>query len=309
MSGLKELRTRIEAIKSTQKITSAMKMVAASRLRRVQILVDKNLGYSENLRRSALRVLTEIQNEEKTKNIKYIRPTLIRERQNPQNYTLCVLSSDRGLCGAYNNNIAKCAAQRIRELLKAGKTVRVQCVGKKAYDILRRTFHNDEAEILRIEINMHDVTYAKGTTKLADQILRAFISHKFDVCEFVYADFISTISRNFVCEQVCPINLNTECLDEEALKLINRAGDAFYEYLPNKLTLLENILPVLFLDDLFKIIVNSAASEHSARMTSMDNATRNAKKMISELTLKYNSLRQSAITTELIEIISGAEAI
>ena len=125
MAGLKELRTRIDAIKSTQKITSAMKMVAASRLRRVQILVDKNQGYSENLRRSALRVKMEIEAEEKAKNIRFIRPMLLQAKANPQKYTLYVLSSDRGLCGAYNSNAAKCAAQRINELQKAGKSSRL----------------------------------------------------------------------------------------------------------------------------------------------------------------------------------------
>lgn len=309
MAGLKELRTRIEAIKSTQKITSAMKMVAASRLRRVQILVDKNQGYTENLRRSALRVKTEIEAEEKAKNIRYARPVLLMEKKNPQKYLLCVLSSDRGLCGAYNSNVAKCAIARIQELLKAGKSVNVRCYGKKAYDILRRRFGQSGIAIERVEINFHEVTYAKAGNKLANRILKDFVGKQFDVCEFVYARFVSAISRNFVCEQVCPLNLNTAQLDAEKLSQLNRAGDAFYDYLPDKLTLLTNILPILFYDNLFKVIVNSAASEHGARMSSMDSATRNAKKMISELTLKYNSLRQSAITTELIEIIAGAEAI
>ena len=300
MAGLKELRTRIEAIKSTQKITSAMKMVAASRLRRVQILVDKNQGYTENLRRSALRVKTEIEAEEKAKNVKFIRPVLLAEKKNPQKYLLCVLSSDRGLCGAYNSNVAKCAANRIQALLQAGKTVQVRCYGKKAYDILRRRFAQTDINIERVDINFHDVTYAKAGAKLANRILKDFVGKQFDVCEFVYARFVSAIS---------PLNLNTEHLSVEELSQINRAGDAFYDYLPDKLTLLTNILPILFYDNVFKIVVNSAASEHGARMSSMDNATRNAKKMISELTLKYNSLRQSAITTELIEIIAGAEAI
>ncbi len=309
MAGLKELRTRIEAIKSTQKITSAMKMVAASRLRRVQILVDKNQGYSENLRRSALRVKTEIEAEELAKGVTFVRPTLLQEKKNPQKYTLCVLSSDRGLCGAYNSNVAKCATLRIKELLKQNKTVKVVCIGKKAFDTLRRNFRNQPVEIERREIDAHNMTYPKAAARVADWVLKAFVAHNFDVCEFVYARFASAISRSFVCQQVCPLDLNSEHLSAEQLQQVNRAGDALYEYLPDKLTLLDNILPILFNDNIFKIIVNAAASEHGARMTSMDSATRNAKKMISELTLKYNSLRQSAITTELIEIIAGAEAI
>ena len=309
MAGLKELRTRIEAIKSTQKITSAMKMVAASRLRRVQILVDKNLGYSENLRKSALRVMTEIENEEKTKGIQYVRPLLLQQKAKPQKYKLCVISSDRGLCGAYNSNIAKRAAQRIRELLKQGKQIEAACIGKKAYDILHRYFGNTEVVIKRVDTKYDGMSYADMAHKLSDTILKQFIAKEFDICEFVYADFKTAISRTFECEQVCPLELNTEHLNEEQLQLINRSGNAFYEYMPDKLTVLTDILPILFNDNLFKIVVNAAASEHSARMTSMDSATRNAKKMISELTLKYNSLRQSAITTELIEIIAGAEAI
>ncbi|MBQ8481335.1 MAG: ATP synthase F1 subunit gamma [Alphaproteobacteria bacterium] len=309
MAGLKELRTRIDAIKSTQKITSAMKMVAASRLRRVQILVDKNFGYSENLRKSALRVMMEIENEEETKGVQFMRPLLLQQKKNPTRYTLCVISSDRGLCGAYNSNIAKRAAQRIRELQKAGKEITVACIGKKAYDILRRYFSDSNIILNRVDNNYRGLTYADMAHKLSDEILKQFIAGEFDVCEFVYADFKTAISRTYECEQVCPLELNTEHLNDEQLQLINRSGNAFYEYLPDKLTLLTEILPILFNDNLFKIVVNSAASEHSARMTSMDSATRNAKKMISELTLKYNSLRQSAITTELIEIIAGAEAI
>ena len=309
MAGLKELRTRIEAIKSTQKITSAMKMVAASRLRRVQILVDKNLGYSENLRKSALRVMTEIENEEKTKGIQYVRPLLLQQKAKPQKYKLCVISSDRGLCGAYNSNVAKRAALRIRELLKQGKQIEAACIGKKAYDILHRYFGNTEVVINRLDTKYDGISYPDMAHKLSDTILKQFIAKEFDVCEFVYADFKTAISRSFECEQVCPLELNTEHLNDEQLQLINRSGNAFYEYMPDKLTVLTDILPILFNDNLFKIVVNAAASEHSARMTSMDSATRNAKKMISELTLKYNSLRQSAITTELIEIIAGAEAI
>lgn len=309
MAGLKELRTRIEAIKSTQKITAAMKMVAASRLRRVQILVDKNQGYSENLRRSALRVKTEIEELEKAKNVSFMRPLLLREKVNPQKHTLYVLSSDRGLCGAYNSNAAKRAAQRIRELLDAGKVVKVQCLGKKAYDILRRTFRESNVVIERVMLDAHGLSYPKAAAKLADRILNCFVAGDFDVCEFVYARFVSAISRNFVCEQVCPLDLNSEHLEDYKLAKLNRVGNAFYDYMPDKLTLLEDILPILFNDTVFKILVNAAASEHGARMSSMDSATRNAKKMISELTLKYNSLRQSAITTELIEIIAGAEAI
>jgi len=304
MAGLKELRTRIDAIKSTQKITSAMKMVAASRLRRVQILVDKNQDYSENLRQSARRVLTEIQNEEEEKNIRYIRPALLQKASQEQVYELYVFSSDRGLCGAYNNNAAKRAVQRIRQLQAQKKNIRIFCQGRKAYDILRRIFQ--ELDITLLDTPDKDTTYAEAAASLAQCILSRFREHKFDVCELIYAQFESAISRTFVCEQVCPLNFEIESAAAENL---THVGNAYYEYLPDKLTVLEKIVPVIFADSIFKTLVNAAASEHGARMSSMDNATRNAKKMINELTLKYNSLRQSAITTELIEIIAGAEAV
>ncbi len=309
MAQLKELRTRIEAIKSTQKITSAMKMIAAARLRKVQILVDKNVGYADNLRRSALRVLTEIENEEKSKNIQYVRPLFLREVQNPQNYELYVLSSDRGLCGAYNTNIAKKATTRIKQLLKAGKNVNVICIGKKAYRTLQRTFAGTPAKISNLQVDVKDISYAEQAVKIVHTLIQKFERKEFDVCEFVYANFITALSRIFECERVFPLNLNTENLSEEERNKLLFAGEASYEYMPDKMTVLTDILPILFTDTVFQIIVNAAASEHSARMSSMDSATRNAKKMISELTLKYNSLRQSAITTELIEIIAGAEAI
>ncbi len=303
MAGLKELRMRIDAIKSTQKITAAMKMVAASRLRRVQILVDKNQGYADNLRNSAVRVLADIEAEEREKHIKYVRPTILQTVKNPKNYLLVVISSDRGLCGSYNTNAAKKAAERIRQLKNDGKNVKVLCWGKKSYDILRHIFTDVDFSVR--EALDKNVAYAKEAEKMSHLLLGAYRRHLFDVCEVVYADFITVVTRNFICEQICPLPLNTA----ENAQTLNMAGGAFYEYMPDKLSILERIVPILFIDNLFRLLVNAAASEHSARMTSMDNATRNAKDMISDLTLRYNSLRQSAITTELIEIIAGAEAV
>ncbi|MBR1841155.1 MAG: ATP synthase F1 subunit gamma [Alphaproteobacteria bacterium] len=309
MAELKELRNRIDAIKSTQKITSAMKMIAAARLRKVQILVDKNKEYSDNLRHSALRVVTELEREEKDKKIRYIRPLLLRQKRNPQNYVVYVLSSDRGLCGAYNANIVKKATERLNQLQKAGKNTEVRCIGKKAYEVLKRHFNDKKLTFKLLTNDDKEFSYAAQAENLAKLLLRQFENNEFDVCEFVYSDFISALTRTFECEQLCPLVLNTEHLSPEKLENIGYAGDAGYEYLPDKTTVLTEILPILFNDNIFKVIVNAAASEHSARMSSMDNATRNAKKMISELTLKYNSLRQSAITTELIEIIAGADAV
>ncbi|MCQ2735479.1 MAG: ATP synthase F1 subunit gamma [Alphaproteobacteria bacterium] len=309
MAELKELRNRIDAIKSTQKITSAMKMIAAARLRKVQILVDKNKEYSDNLRKSALRVVTELEREENDKKIRYIRPLLLRQKSNPQNYLIYVLSSDRGLCGDYNTSIIKKASKRINQLLTTGKHIEVRCIGKKAYEALRRYFSHQNLLIKLQTSNDKKLSYAAQAENLTKLLIQQFENNEFDVCEFVYSDFISALTHTFECEQLCPLVLNTEHLSAEKLQNIGYAGNAGYEYLPDKMTVLTEILPILFSDNIFKVVVNADAAEHSVRMTSMDNATRNAQKMISELTLKYNSLRQSAITTELIEIIAGADAV
>ncbi|MBP5353033.1 MAG: ATP synthase F1 subunit gamma [Alphaproteobacteria bacterium] len=309
MAGLKELRTRIETIKSTQKITSAMKMVAVSRLRRVQNMLDKNEEYSENLRISALRVLAELQNEEPTEQASFVLPELLVTKAQPENYLMLVFSSDRGLCGSFNGNLTKKAAQRIRQLQKSGKNVQVICIGKKSYQGLKKQFADDNLKINLGDVLFKDASYAVTAEKISAYVLNKFKEGDFDACEAVYAHFATVLSRDFVCEQICPLDLNPDHLSKEQLKKINQAKNAFYEYLPDKTTILNNTLPLLFNNNIFKIIINSAVAEHSSRMTAMDNATRNATKIIGDLTLKYNSLRQSAITTELIEIIAGAEAI
>lgn len=303
MSGLKELRSRIEAVKSTQKITSAMKMIAASRLHRAQSLVQQNVFYSQHLETSVKRVMMALKHDEQTKNVKYILPPLLRKPLNPQKYLLFILSSDRGLCGSYNANIARKARLRINELLQQNKNIKVVCIGRKAYEIMLRSFDNKLD--LRLEENFNDQSYADISTALADLVLQGYNRQDFDICEFIYARFNSALSRDIVCEKVCP--LAAEDIAENNDLIIS--GNAFYEYLPDKLTLLNRVLPLWFANNIFRIIINSAASEHGARMTSMDSATRNAKKIVGELTLRYNSLRQSAITTELIEIIAGAEAV
>ena len=304
MSGLKELRKRIQAVKSTQKITSAMKMIAASRLHRVQTLSQQNKIYDLNLENSLRRVIFALKQEENQKNIKYITPKLLQNKTKPQNYLLYVFSSQRGLCGAYNVNIARQATRRIKELLKQNKNIKVICLGKKAYEILCRTFvaQNLDIQLFNEEQNL---SYSQTAALLAQEILQGFKSEEFDICEFIYARFTSALNHDFICEKVCPLTI--ESLPEDEKLLIN--GDAFYDYMPDKINFLAQILPLYFANNILKIILSSEASEHSTRMTSMDNATRNAQKIVGELTLKYNSLRQSAITTELIEVIAGAEAV
>ena len=307
MAGLKELRTRIETIKSTQKITSAMKMVAASRLRRSQGLISKCSFYHNNLLSCANRVIYELQEEENNTGTAVNYPKLMTGTGKDKTYLLLVFTSDRGLCGSYNANVAKVAIARIEELLSQDKEVKVVCVGKKGRDIIKRKY----ADLI---VNTIEGVAKKGAkyyegTDIAYPVLEAYEKGEIDVCEVVVSHFRSAINREVKCKQLLPMKMenfdNTNRLNFRT----NVVRGAFYEYEPGKLELLSGMLPLIFRESVFQAIVHSQASEHGARMTSMDNATRNAKDMISKLTLKYNGIRQSAITTELIEIISGAEAL
>lgn len=306
MAGLKELRTRIESIKSTEKITSAMKMVAAARLRRSQGLIDKCRFYNNNILASANRVLLELRQAEQKKNIRFVYPELMRGNGKSENYLLVVFTSDRGLCGSYNSNVAREAAKRIEGLKEKGKNVKILCVGKKGRDILKRKYADLIVDTIE-GIAKKGAKYYEAVD-LGQRILDLYKQGEVDVCEVVCSRFRSAINREIVTEQVFPVVVE----DFEYNRLhapINVYKGAFYDYEPGLLELLESMLPLIFRSSLFQAIVHSQASEHGARMTSMDNATRNAKDMISGLTLRYNRIRQTAITTELVEIIAGAEAL
>lgn len=306
MAGLKELRTRIETIKSTQKITSAMKLVAASRLRRAQSLLEKSAFYNNNVLSSAARVLYDIRQEELENNIRYVMPELMRGNGSDQNYLLLVLTSDRGLCGSYNASVAKVAAKRIEELKAEGKNVMVLCLGRKGRDILKR--HYGDLIIKTIDgIAKKGVKYYEAAD-IAKIIGDMYFQKQINVCEIVVSKFKSAISRDIMVGQILPVQIDN--FEYNRLHVpTNVVRGAFYDYDPDKMTVLNGLLPLIFRNTLFQAIINSQASEQGARMTSMDSATNNAKDMISKLTLRYNRIRQTAITTELIEIIAGAEAI
>lgn len=306
MAGLKELRNRLESIKSTQKITSAMKMVAASRLRKAETMLERSRLYSGILNTAVKRTLAAIKAEEAEKNIVYMRPALLRQNPQARNYLLLVFSSDRGLCGSYNHNTAKTTMARIKELTAAGKNVQLVCYGKKAFDILKKKY----ADMIighYPDVAGQGLFYSEAVDihkKIRENIQNGLC----DVCEVVYSIYHSALSREMVSRQVYPLSPDIAGLTEEDNELL-KIGNAFYDYHPDKLALLEGLLPKLAVNEIFLTMVNAQASQHGARMASMDNATRNAKDIISDLTLKYNSIRQSAITTELTEIISGAEAL
>lgn len=306
MAGLKELRTRISTVKSTSKITSAMKMVAAARLRRSQGLIGKSEFYNHNLLACANRVIYELKQQAEKSDASIIWPKMMRENPQAEKYLLLVFTSDRGLCGSYNAGVAKEAARRIEELKSQGKEVSVYCVGKKGRDILKSRYGD-------LIVKTKEGVASKGAkyyeaSDIGYDILEAYNQEKFDICEVVVSRFKSAISRKIVNEQLLPLHI--EEFEYNRLHLpTNVVRGAFYEYEPDKMSLLEGMLPLIFRGEIFRAVIHSQASEHGARMTSMDNATRNATDMINKLTIKYNRIRQTAITTELTEIISGAEAL
>ncbi len=306
MAGLKELRTRIESIKSTQKITSAMKMVAAARLRRAQGLIAKSEPYNHALWNSAARVLADLREQEQKDKVSYVYPKLMRGTGSDNVVVLLVFTSNRGLCGSYNAKVAKEAARRTAELIEAGKTVRLICIGKKGKDILKRKYSD-------LIIDSYEDMAKKGArydeaSELAYKIIAAFDNGELDVCEMVYAKFHSAINVEPVVRKLLPVDVDSNVFLSEHMpeRLIDGAA---YDYEPERLVYLADLLPLIAKDEMFQALIESQASEQGSRMSSMDNATRNAKEMISKLTLKYNRIRQTAITTELTEIIAGAEAL
>ena len=303
MAGLKELRTRIETIKSTQKITSAMKMVAASSLRKAQGLIASSVPYRENILSPLENVVSEFRTLEQ--NGTFVKwPRMIAGSENDRTNLLLVFTSDRGLCGNFNASVAKVAARRIEELQNAGKEVKVACIGRKGYSILKRRY---AANIVRdIDgIAKKGARYDESAV-IANYAYDDFMMRNIDVCEAVYSEFHSAINREIVVKQLLPLRFSERAEAGTEPVLVNGAA---YEYEPYKMEVLGQSLPLLYKASVFEAIIHSQASEHGARMTSMDNATRNAKDMISRLTLKYNRMRQTNITTELIEIIAGAEAL
>lgn len=305
MAGLKELRNRLASIKSTQKITTAMKLVASARLRKSQQILDKNKCYFELISTSVKRILAAIREEETEKKIKYILPFLLQPAKPKSDRLLIVFSADKGLCGSYNQNIAKKTLKYLKELQQKNLKVQIICYGKKIYDVLKKT-HAD------LIIEHHPAVASDGLSYLLAndfyEKIRSYGTKNDCVCEILYTHFQSALTRTIVVEQIYPLSQNwLELSDQD--KELTHVGDAYYDFGADKLTLLEQLLQKLGQEIAFSTILNSEASEQGARMAAMDNATRNASDMISSLTLKYNSIRQSAITTELTEIISGAEAV
>ena len=290
MANLKDLKTRINSVKSTQKITSAMKMVAAAKLRRAQEVAEAGRPYSSRMQQ----VISGLAANANKSNA----PELLVGRGDVKTHLLIVVSADKGLCGGFNGSIARQTRQEINRLENEGKSVLVYMVGKKAADNLGREILNKTFErIENLQGSNVDYNKVKG---VAEKILLGFADNQFDQVSIIYNQFVNAITQKVVVAPLIPANLVGEQENESLV---------VYDYEPEQNELLELLLPRNITTQIFSALLESSAAELAARMTAMDNATRNAGDMIDSLTLVYNRTRQANITKELIEIISGAEAL
>ncbi|KUJ73403.1 ATP synthase subunit gamma [Ruegeria marisrubri] len=291
MPSLKDLKNRIESVKSTRKITKAMQMVAAAKLRRAQDAAESARPYAEQFNAVMAGLAASVGDSESA-------PKLLRGTGSDQVQLLVVMTAERGLCGGFNANIAKLARAKADELRAKGKTVKILTVGKKGRDALKREYgdlfigHIDLSEVKRIG-------YANAQD-IAKDILTRFDEEEFDVATIFYAKFQNVVTQIPTAQQIIPASFE----DVEA-----ETGGAVYDYEPGEERILADLLPRGVATQIFSALLENGASEQGARMSAMDNATRNAGEMIDKLTIQFNRSRQAVITNELIEIISGAEAL
>jgi len=305
MPSLRDLKNRIASVKSTRKITSAMKMVAASKLRRAQETAEAARPYAERMARMLASLSANLVITETT-------PRLIAGTGGDKNVLLVVMTSDRGLCGAFNGTVVREARRTIRSLEAEGKTVKIFCVGRKGRDLLRRD-HASKIVNAADDIGRKRIGFADAD-RVTGKILDMFEAGEFDICRIVFNRFKSAIAQIVTVKQLVPLALgaspdaaNANVPPHDAAK--QAEGGAVYEFEPDEETILAELLPRNLAMQIYGAMLESAAGEQGARMTAMDNATRNAGDMINKLTLNYNRSRQAYITKELIEIISGAEAV
>jgi len=293
MPNLKELKNRISSVKSTRKITSAMKMVAASKLRRAQDLAESSRVYADSLSF----ILSSLAGN--TKNSSDL-PEILTGRENSKISLLIINSSDRGLCGGFNSNLFRNAKNWIGEQQEKGKSVKIITVGKKASSFYRKTDLDVIANF--DDLNSND-KQLQVSEEIKNKIMELFENNEIDEVSILFNKFVSVIAQEPTYQSLIPLS------NDEADEEVTDTSNAVFEFEPDKNELLEYLVPRNFLTQIYRSVLESSASEHAARMTSMDNATRNAGDMIDGLTLTYNRTRQAFITKELIEIISGAEAV
>ena len=295
MTNLKDLRVRIVSVKSTQKITSAMKMVAVSKLRRAQVVAEEARPYADRMERMLGALTASLPTLEGA-------PRLLAGSGKEDSHLIVAITADRGLCGGFNGNIVRECRHRINDLVAHGKTVKVLCVGRKGRDGLKREFGD-------LIIDTHENLMRTGAVyedarAIADNLRAMFDDGEFDVCTVVFNRFKSVISQMVTPQQVIPFPMLSDEETDTPAEL-----QALYIMEPTDDEILDELLPRYLLVQVYGALIESYASEQGARMTAMDNATRNAGDMIDSLTLTYNRTRQANITRELIEIISGAEAL
>jgi len=291
MPSLKDLKNRIQSVKNTRKITKAMQMVAAAKLRRAQEAAEEARPYAKRFNAVMAGLASSVGGSESA-------PKLIAGTGSDQVHLLVVMTAERGLCGGFNSNISKLARQKANELIAAGKTVKMLTVGKKGRDALKRDFedvfvgHVDLTEVKRIGYS--------NAQDIAKDVLARFDAGEFDVATIFYAEFVNVVTQVPTAQQIIPASY--EASEDEGLA-------AEYDYEPSEEAILADLLPRGVATQIFAALLENGASEQGARMSAMDNATRNAGDMIDQLTIEFNRSRQAVITSELIEIISGAEAL
>lgn len=290
MPSLKDLKNRIATVTSTRKITKAMQMVAAAKLRRAQDAAESARPYADRMSAVMSNLVSGVGDSESA-------PRLLAGSGHSDVHLLILATSERGLCGGFNSSIVRLAKSHIADLQNSGKTVKIITVGKKGREQIKRDFadliinHVDLSEVKRISYG--------NAKSIADDVLARFSVKEFDICTIFYNEFKSVISQVPTALQLIPA----------VLKETSNIDDAFYEYEPDETEILEELLPRAMSTQIFTALLENGASEQGARMSAMDSATRNAGDMIDKLTIEYNRSRQAVITNELIEIISGAEAL
>ncbi|MFO0991064.1 MAG: F0F1 ATP synthase subunit gamma [Hyphomicrobiales bacterium] len=292
MPSLKDLRNRIASVKATRKITKAMQMVAAAKLRRAQEAALAARPYSERMAAVLANLASSMEGRDDA-------PPLLAGTGSDQTHLLVVCSAERGLCGGFNSQIAKLAREHANKLLADGKTIKILTVGKKGNDILKRLYGRYIVD--HVDLRSARTLQFSHAQMIADKVLKLFAEGQFDVCTLFFAQFKSVIAQTPTALRLIPASVEGGKTPD--------LGEAIYDAEPDEGEILADLLPRNIAVQIFRALLENSASEQGARMSAMDNATRNAGDMINKLTLKYNRQRQAQITKELIEIISGAEAL
>ncbi len=291
MASLDDLKKRIASVKSTQKITKAMKMVAAAKLRKAQESAEKGRPYSEKMNNVILNLLNGISDKENA-------PKLLLGTGDDKVHLCVVMTSDRGLCGGFNSNIIKKAKNYFSKILSDGKELKIITVGSKGNDQLKRMYGDKIIENISFKESKNANYF--DADKVGKIVIDKFENSEFDICTIFYNQFKNVITQIPQAQQIIPLNSE----DSE-----DNTSEESYEFEPDKDEILSNLLPKNISTQIFKAMLENSASEQGSRMSAMDNATRNAGEMVDKLTIQYNRSRQAAITKELIEIISGAESL